>query len=205
MEQQTHTQTEKTRKYPEMVLIGPVGAGKSTIGQLLVERLQLPGISLDEIAEKYYDEMGVGDEVRTRLIKEIGFGAMYQQTTPALAHAVVRMFEDHDHAVFDLGAGHSHFEDALLFAKVQQALAPCPNVVFLLPSPDLDQSVEILRARSIAERGWDWNADGYDYIAHWVKDACNHVLATLTVYTEGRTPAETCEEILTRIRPANVR
>jgi hypothetical protein len=184
------------RKYPEVVLIGPAGAGKTTVSELLAARLQLPCICLDEIAEKYYAEAGFGHEVQQRLMKEIGFAAMYRQLAPALAHATVRMLEDHDRGVMDLGAGHSHFADAALFERVRRALAPCPNVVLLLPNPDLDRSVQLLRQRSLAERGWDWNAEGYDYIEHWTKDACNHTLATLTIYTEGRTPQETCEELV---------
>jgi chloramphenicol 3-O-phosphotransferase len=55
--------------------------------------------------------------------------------------------------------------------------------------------------KQTAERGIDWIHDGYDFIEHWVKDRCNHYLATLTVFTEGRMPQETCEEILARMRP----
>ena len=182
------------------MLIGPAGVGKTTVGELLAPRLQLPSICLDEIAQTYYDELGWTHDKAMGLIKDIGFGAMYRQMAPILAHATVRLLQEHQHGVFDLGAGHSHFADSTLFAQVQQALAPCPNVVLLLPSPDLDRSVTVLRARSIAERGWDWNADGYDYIAHWTKDHCNHTLATLTVYTEGRTPEQTCDEVLAKLK-----
>jgi len=45
----------------------------------------------------------------------------------------------------------------------------------------------------------DWVFNGYDFIEHWVKDDCNHNLATVTIYTDGKTPEETCEEILQAI------
>ena len=48
------------------------------------------------------------------------------------------------------------------------------------------------------------DADGYDFVEHWVKDSCNHDLATLTVYTEGRTPQETCAEIERQLQPPSV-
>jgi hypothetical protein len=193
---------KKTHRYPDVVLIGPAGAGKTTIGMMLAERLGLPSICLDEIAEPYYEERGFGQAVTQRLMKEQGFASMYRQLAPALAHATVRMIEDHDHGVLDLGAGHSHFADAGLFNQVKHALAPCPHVILLLPSPDLNASVQVLRARSLTERGWDWNADGYDYIEHWVKDACNHELATLTVYTHGQTPKQICDAILHHLQNA---
>jgi hypothetical protein len=187
--------TNQNRRYPEIVLIGPTAAGKTTVSELLGAQLNLPVICLDEIAERYYEEVGFGEDVTKRMMKERGFGYMYRQLAPALAHATVRMIQDHETGIMDLGAGHSHFADAALFERVRQALALCPNVVLLLPCPDLDQSAQILRARCKAERGWDWRVDGYDYIEHWVKDDCNHLLATLTVYTDGCTPERTCEEI----------
>jgi hypothetical protein len=73
------------------------------------------------------------------------------------------------------------------------------NVVLLLPSSDLVRSIEILRDRSIRTRGWSWQVDGYDFIAQWFQDPGNSELATLTVYTEGCTPTETCDEILTQV------
>ena len=65
--------------------------------------------------------------------------------------------------MIDLGAGHTHIEDAGLFARV----------VLLLPSPDLERSVRVLRERNEARgstgmRGW---RDGdYDFIEHWTRD-----------------------------------
>ncbi|HEY1408430.1 MAG TPA: shikimate kinase [Promineifilum sp.] len=37
----------------EIILIGPIGAGKSTIGRLLAERLGLPQVSMDDIRYRY--------------------------------------------------------------------------------------------------------------------------------------------------------
>ena len=51
---------DKERK--EIILIGPVGAGKSTIAQLLSEVLKIPNVDLDHIAEKYYQENGFGSD-----------------------------------------------------------------------------------------------------------------------------------------------
>lgn len=186
-----------------IVLIGPAGAGKTTQGALLAQYLELPSICLDEIAEEYYEQCGFGQATIQTMLKEQGFLATYRQHGVGMAYASERILADYPIGVLDFGAGHSHFQDHELFMRVQRALAPCKNVILLLPSSDLARSVQILRERSKAERGWDWSADGYDFIEHWVKDPDNHRLATITVYTEGKSPQETCDEILYRLRQHN--
>ncbi len=79
------------------------------------------------------------------------------------------------------------------------------DAAFLLPSSDLDESVSILKERSVEARGHDWIREGYDYIEHWVKDDCNHRLATLTIYTEGKSPEETRDEIVDAIHMRETR
>jgi hypothetical protein len=74
-------------------------------------------------------------------------------------------------------------------------LAPYPNVVLLLPSPDLDESVALLRKR---------NTPTINDVAlnqHLITHHSNHDLATVTVYTEGKTPEETCDEVLQYYAP----
>jgi hypothetical protein len=184
---------------PELILIGPTGAGKSTLGLLLADRLKLPSISMDGIAEPYYNECNFGIAVFQKLRAEQGFLATHRQWEPVRVHAIERVLSECGRVVLDLGAGHTHYEDPMMFDRVKQAISSCPNIILLLPCTDLDRSVCLLKERCIAERGVDWVQDGYDFIEHWVKDSCNHDLATMTIFTEGKTPMETCEEILKRI------
>jgi hypothetical protein len=115
------------RSVPHIILIGPVCAGKSTQAALLAERLHLPRVCLDAIAERYYEECGLGHAVRQRLQAELGFLAFYRQWWPALAHATERLLAERGSGILDLGAGHSHYEDDHLFARVRRVLAPCPT------------------------------------------------------------------------------
>jgi hypothetical protein len=192
-------------KIPAAILIGPTGAGKSTVGLLLADRLNLPSVSMDGVAEPYYNECNFGIAVFQSLRAEQGFLKTHGQWEPVRVHAVERVIAEYGQVVLDLGAGHTHYEDPMLFDRVRRAIAPCPNVVLLLPSADLDRSVRLLKERCRLERGGDWVKDGYDFIEHWVKDNCNHDLATLTVLTEGKTPMETCEEIVARIQKSSLK
>lgn len=88
-------------------------------------------------------------------------------------------------------AGHSVYADPHLFQRVKQALAPYPNVVLLLPSPDLEESLRILN-----ERNRELSDDIRSTNAHFVRHPSNYELAKITVYTKDKTPDETCEQVL---------
>ena len=83
------------------------------------------------------------------------------------------------------------YEDAFLFQRVRQVLKPYSNIVLLLPSSDLDESVKILNERN------RYMSDGSLNInEHFVRHPLNYQLAKFTVYTKAKTPEETCNEIL---------
>ena len=118
------------------------------------------------------------------------------------AHAVERVLANYDDSVIAFGAGHSVYEDETLFARVQQALAPCPYVILLLPTPDLDQSVRVLNGRFKRLRnreGGPVNPQILDVNEQFVRHEANFRLATIRVYTAGKTPDETADEILQRM------
>ena len=94
------------------------------------------------------------------------------------------------------------YEDAELFARVQKAMEPYENVVLLLPCPDLDKTLEILTARLVKllqDNGIEVDPDGLWIMEHFVKHPSNQKLAKFVIYTEGKTPEETCEEIVQKL------
>jgi hypothetical protein len=92
--------------------------------------------------------------------------------------------------VFDMGAGHTVYEDPALFERVRLALAPFRNVVLLLPSENVEQSLELM--------------EGYDPVLardrainrHFIEHPSNGLLARYTVYWHGLTPEQTRDEVL---------
>lgn len=183
-----------------IIIIGPVGVGKSTQGKLVAKALNKHSIDFDCIADDYYRANGFSSEKFQKAKKEKGFLNAYRLWSPSLAYAVQQVVKDYTDCVLDFGAGHSHFEDELLFNDVKEALTDYKNIILLLPSADLDLSVSLLRQQCIENRNRDWIHNGYDFIEHWVKDHCNHDLATVTIYTDGQTPEQTCDEILKVIK-----
>ncbi|MEM9945415.1 MAG: shikimate kinase [Cyanobacteria bacterium P01_D01_bin.36] len=178
----------------DIVLIGPIGAGKSTVGKLLAQQLELPQCSMDEKRWAYYREIGY-DEAIAQQKREAGGWDLQHYWKPFEAHAVDRILSECHRCVIDFGAGHSVYEDAHLFQRVERALAPYPNVVLLLPSADRDESIRIL-----IERNRDLPSNTRDINRLFVTHPSNYRLAKFTVYTKGKTPEETCKEILENIK-----
>lgn len=173
-----------------VILIGPIGTGKSTLGKLLAERLGRPQLALDEIRWTYYKEIGFDEAVQREIGEREGFAGVYRYWKRFEAHAVARALQDHQHCVLDFGGGHSVYEDATMFAQVEPLLAAQPNVVLILPSPDLDESVAILKERNTPK------IEGVPVTRYLVTHSAFRALATQIIYTQDKTPAESCAEIL---------
>ena len=175
----------------DIILIGPIGAGKSTVGSLLATQLGLPQCSMDEYRWGYYQEIGYDEEMAKHKRETEGFWGVYQYWKPFEAHAVERLLSEYKNCVIDFGAGHSAYEDPSLFQRVQRVLDPYSNIILLLPSPNLDESVRILN-----ERNKYVPSDSLNINEHFVKHPSNYELARFTVYTKAKTPETTCNEIL---------
>jgi shikimate kinase len=178
----------------DIVLIGPVRTGKSTQGRLLAEKLGLPQASLDALRYQYYQEIGFDPLMAKEIRQKGGFLALMFYRELFAAYAVERLLAEHHNCVIDFGAG--IYESDEMFARVQKALADFANVVLLLPSPDMEESLRILNARD-ANPPADLT---FDLTARFLKHHTYYDLARLTVYTRGKTPEETCQEILERVK-----
>ncbi len=174
----------------EIILIGPIGAGKSTIGELLSQQLGIPQVSMDDLRFQYYKEIGYDEEL-AKLKRKEGMFNLLEYWKPFEAYAVERLLSEYSQCVIDFGAGHSVYEDQELFNRVQRALSPYPNVVLLMPSPDKKESIEILNERDEFLKNMHPNIN-----EHFICHLSNYILANLIIYTKGKTPEETCNEIL---------
>jgi adenylate kinase family enzyme len=179
-----------------IVLIGPINAGKSTVAPLLAARLGVGCADLDKHCWDYYAAAGFDQAIANREYHAGGMDAAYAYTVQYYPAAVERILAEYPRHVIDFGAGHTVYRDPALFERVRQALAAIPNVVLLLPSPDPDESLCLL-----ATRGAHPDPAFVASVNDWfLRDPSNRRLATMTVYTKDRTPEETCEEVVERLR-----
>jgi hypothetical protein len=174
----------------DIILIGPPMAGKSTLGKLLSARLGLPQCSLDRHLG-YYTDAGFDESLADRIISKRGFEGLYHYRKFFDLEVVARVLSEYRDFVIDFGACHSTYEDGTLRARARKLLRPYTNVVLLLPDPDPGRSI-----RALEERGCLKSVDGFNLCEHLVTHPSNFELAKFIVYTGGKTPAETCEEIL---------
>jgi len=183
----------KPRK--EIVLIGPVGIGKSTVSALLSQRLGLPKISMDDLIFGYMAEVGFSESHWKEIMEKQGKPGAYRYLKVFGSHGVTRLLESHEDCIFDFGGGGVMGEFPDEFARMQAALKPFPNVILLLPTEDKAESLQFLYDRMKIK------PDGWTILEHLIFHPSHELLAKQIVYTKGKKPEQVCEEILLLARP----
>ena len=183
-----------------IILIGPLDTGKSTVGKLLGEALALPVVEIDDLRWNYYAEIGYDLDHAEQLWREGGILGRVAYWKPFEIHGVERLLQDHPKGyILPFGAGNSVYTDPAHIERLQKALAPYPYVVLLLPAPDINESHRILMERFRASTP-DAAPNIFKGISelnrHFLESPCNAGLAKYTVYTADKSPAETCQEVL---------
>ena len=183
-----------------IVLIGPIGAGKSTVSRLLAEPTGWRRCALDDVRWAYYAERGYDRSYAQQMaVSDAGVLGEIRYTRPYEVHAIERVLAAHTPGILDFGASNSVFDEEPLLVRVERALAPFPHVVLLMPSADPDESIAILRERLTAmiraggeEPGDElWRVNEY-----FVRHPSNYRLATHVVYTGHSTPDVVCADVL---------
>lgn len=182
-----------------IILIGPLGAGKTSVGRLLAERLGLPLCSIDELRPAYYRKAGYDEALAAQIAaSDEGIQGVLRYSKPFEARMVEMALDEH-HGVIDFGASNSVYDDPALLGRVESALGSYPHVILLLPSPDPDESAEILKDRLIrmlTAVGKDYSDELFALNATFVQNPSNHRLAKRVIYTKDKSPGEICAEIL---------
>lgn len=176
----------------DILFIGPVRTGKSTLSRLVSEKLGRRQVSFDDVRWRYYREIGYDEQLAATFRQRGGFLALVLYWQQFDAYAVERLLAEHHNCVFDFGAGAVTPESQESFVRVQRALAPYANVFLVLPSLDIEETLRILKARDTHPPA-DVN---FDFNRHFLERGFYHRLAKHTVYTEAKLPEDTRDEIL---------
>ena len=174
-----------------IILIGPEGAGKTTLATLLSPLLKKSSYELDRHRNELYSPYGYDKSAATALwdAHKPDPWPIYRYWKPFEFAAVRHILSTpsfHDQ-ILSFGAGHSIFENADQLAEVERLMGRFRNVILVLPCEDADEAVGILEKRKGMELPLN---------KHFLEHESNRRLAKFTVYTKGKTPEETTKEVL---------
>lgn len=174
-------------KNDTIILIGPMGTGKSTIAQLLASQIQ----GLDRIP---LDSKGHLEGLYRKRSKFSNFKNFEFVLTGTVLSSLKRPH------VIDFGAGHSIYEDEELREQMKKMCSEFRNVILLLPSKDKDISREILLERRKIVSGSRKDKENWRFISA----SNNYELATDIIYEEGKTPEDVSKEIIELVKSKEI-
>ena len=163
-----------------IILIGPSGAGKSTVAEELHKITNMPRLCLDQIANK---------------ARKTGFKYKFKSADAFNCYMISEVLkqaqENNMYGIVDFGAGHSVYDDTLIFEEVKSMLEPFKNIILLLPSKDDKKALDIMKNRSTGD-----TRDNKMFL----ESPCNKELATMIIYENDRQPSEIAEEIISCVK-----
>jgi shikimate kinase len=178
-----------------IVLIGPIGVGKSTVAPLVASLTGRSIVSMDEVRFDYFRRAGYDDTLAATFGSSGDIAGLIAYWKPYEADAVEQLVVDESDAVLDFGAGHADYPDGPLLDRVAAALAE-HFVVLLMPAKSTEESAQLLRPQLDDEHAGAVHELNRGFIA----SPSFRQLADTTVYVAGRTPAEIAAEVVERWR-----
>ena len=127
---------EQQGSYSTIIIIGPQGVGKSTITNILGQKLQMPVISSDEHVDQGDWAMEKTKNQGWLKRKENEFVGMVQLLKTNLGKPVI----------LDIGGSHGVWEGEQL-KQILSMISNYPNRFLILPTEDMNKSKEFLRSR----------------------------------------------------------
>lgn len=172
-----------------IIIIGPIGVGKSTVAPEVARRTVKEHINMDALRERIYALTDFSEELAEKAYDNGGIIGWHDYQKPYELFAVKMILEQHTNAVIEFGGGQSVYTEATQAATFLSLIKDEPFVVLMLPCEDFTRSAKILgdRAKNVEEKILN---------DIFIPSETNKKAAKYVVYTEGKTPEETIDEIV---------
>jgi shikimate kinase len=176
-----------------IILMGPIGVGKTTQAQLLSKKLNRPVCTYDHVKYQYRKNEGYDQQVASSIHESKGFYAMLCYMNEFKAKILAPIIEDYHGYIIDLGGGAQSFDEAHQVEMARKAFNNVENVFLLMPSKSIAASQKYL-AHILEE---------YPINDYLIEHDTNEILAKKVVYTLGKKPEETVTDIISQISKPN--
>lgn len=172
-----------------IIIIGPIGVGKSTVAPEVARRTQKKHVNMDELRGQIYALTDFSGELAEKAYDQGGIIGWHDYQKPFELFAVKMLLKQHKNAVIEFGGGQSVYTDAAQADTFLSLIRDEPFVILMLPCEDSARSAKILgeRVRDIGEK----ILNDIFITSETSKNAAKYV-----VYTDGKTPQETIDEIV---------
>lgn len=125
----------------EIILVGPMGVGKTTLALHLSEKLGLLNYPIDRLKWYYRFKKGYNLAKGTNILKEKGFQELANYFNDYFDNNdLAQILDEFRGGIFDFGASHSHYDNYSDLLEAKRILAPFPNVILLLPTDDFNRN-----------------------------------------------------------------
>ena len=191
-------------KRDEIILIGPMGVGKTTLALHLSEKLGILNYPIDRLKWYYRFKNGYDLAKGTKILRTAGFHELSNYFNSYFGNnELAEILDDFKGGIFDFGASHSYFENFDELYDAKSKLVAFNNIFQLLPTDNYETNCKILDKR-IGKRYEDveWKREVLDsYLEQnriYLMSNSYSFLAKETIYTEGKTIEQVGEAILAK-------
>jgi shikimate kinase len=131
----------------EIILIGPMLAGKTTTAHIISKYSKIPVVHVDQIKWFYFEKYGLSKAHSEELLKTNGLQSMIDFYKSYEALVIENILHDHTNCIFDFGAGFTVYEDLKLNNKINSILNEYKNIFLILPTSNENNNMRILNYR----------------------------------------------------------
>ena len=168
-----------------ILFIGPMCSLKSSTSSMMSSMLNMPRVSLDdtETLKEFYDKKGEFKDV-----KDFEF----YLTSSILTSLNIP-------TIIDFGAGHSVYENPIMFYEFQKLMSRFSNIVYMIPSLDKEKATQILNER-LLDRNSKITPEFFEANRHFVNMPCNESVSTIREVTGRKELDERCDDGISKIQ-----